>query len=125
VTVKEISPPVYPLRDGLKPGDVVKLLESDRGWWQAQRESDGLRTLIYLVNINQNLSRWKKTPRGEAKRGMGERKNRRAPKLGGFRPRRSRLQTSDSPTGDEARCAVSPAETFAQVAQNHGWKKAR
>jgi hypothetical protein len=57
VTVKEISPPLYPLRDGLRPGDVVRLLEFDHGWWQAQRESDGLRTLIYLVNIDQNLSR--------------------------------------------------------------------
>jgi hypothetical protein len=51
VTVKEIVPPVYPLRDGLKPGDVVKLLSFDHGYWTVEREGDGLRSEIFIVNI--------------------------------------------------------------------------
>ena len=56
VTVREITPPVYPLRDGLKAGDVVKLLEFDHGYWKVERERDCLRTMIYMVNVDKILS---------------------------------------------------------------------
>ena len=55
VVVKEIDPPVYRLPKGLQPGDVVKLLEFSPGYWNVERESDGLRARISMVNIDRTL----------------------------------------------------------------------
>lgn len=42
----------YPLRDGLQPGDVVRLLKFDHGWWDVRRESDGLETKLNMMGID-------------------------------------------------------------------------
>lgn len=53
VIIKEIDPPVYPLRHGLKPGDIVKILSCDtNSYFDVERESDGQRSRIYSVNID-------------------------------------------------------------------------
>ena len=48
----------YPLRDGLEPGDVVKLIDFHVGYWTVQRERDGLEGVVYTVNVQRatNLS---------------------------------------------------------------------
>lgn len=57
VTVKESIPPgVYPLRSGLKAGEIVKLLDFDHGWWTVEREQDGARIQIFVVNIDRVCS---------------------------------------------------------------------
>src|SRR5262245_33968890 len=57
VTVRLCDPPgAYPLRDGLQPGDVVLLLHFDHGWWDVQREADGSKTWINILNVGQVLS---------------------------------------------------------------------
>jgi hypothetical protein len=53
--VKEITPPVYKLPEGLHPGDVVKLLEFSPGYWTVERESDGLRAEISMALIDRVL----------------------------------------------------------------------
>lgn len=55
VVVKEIDPPVYRLPNGLQPGDVVKLLDFSPGYWNVERESDGFRARISMVNIERTL----------------------------------------------------------------------
>jgi len=51
--VQDSTPPgTYPLRNGLRAGDLVKLLSFDHGYWNVRRESDGLETVIYTVNID-------------------------------------------------------------------------
>jgi hypothetical protein len=53
VTVKNVQPSgCYPLRDGLKPGDVVRLIEFNCGHWTVELR-DGRHTRIYMLNIDQ------------------------------------------------------------------------
>jgi hypothetical protein len=47
--VKNVQPSgCYPLRDGLKPGDVVRLIEFNCGHWTVELR-DGRHTRIYMV----------------------------------------------------------------------------
>ena len=41
----------YPLREGLEPGDVVKLIDFHVGYWTVQRERDGLESVVFKTNI--------------------------------------------------------------------------
>ncbi len=53
--IKDLDPPVYVLKGGLKDGDIVKLLEFSPGYWNVERESDGLCGRISMVNIERVL----------------------------------------------------------------------
>jgi hypothetical protein len=52
VVVKNVQPSgCYPLRDGLTPGYVVRLVEFDHGYWDVLKP-DGTSTTIYMMNID-------------------------------------------------------------------------
>jgi hypothetical protein len=55
VVVKDVEPSgCYPLRDGIKPGDIVQLVKFDHGYWHVTK-ADGRWATIYMMNIDRIL----------------------------------------------------------------------
>jgi len=57
VTVRLSDPPgAYPLHKGLRPGDIVILVNFDHNNWDVQRGSDGAPFQIHILNVGEVLT---------------------------------------------------------------------
>jgi hypothetical protein len=54
--ILDIPPKEYPLPNGLRPGDLVELLNFQPGYWRVRRESDGVEGLVFMLAIDRIVS---------------------------------------------------------------------